>query len=651
MKKHILSILIILLTFSLHAQNEMRVVGKGEYLPSELIDKSIRDANGEVCAGLMIKSDLTGFTYDSNNGIVKVNRQTGEDLLFLSPDERQVKVYKSGFAPLTINLYDLGIKLSSGQVWQLKITGNSNYSRSDDNLIELQFLCSEENVYSSYGALTPTLSLSKTISYKLPKGTYTFKFQKNGFADVTKAVDLQTQQQLAIQLEKGGVTKKFALPGIIHITSEPSNAEILINGQKMGNTPKQAELSSGTHQLEIRKPLYYSDLSSFVLDEGKTVSLQRTLKPKFGMLSATSTVQGSKLFLDDKYIDTLPVNNLQLESSFHKVKIEVPFYHPYSEEFQIKDGDIKVITAVMKPAFGSFEITSSPETGAEVFLDGRRVGVTPYKQAQLASGKYLLRVTKNLFSDTEEYIEIQDGQSFTKNILLNKNFAELEISAPESRISIDGNYAATNEYVSRLAPGQHVIKVERSEKYHPKEETVFLSVGDKKKIVLEPEPKLGSVSVFAEPNDASDAAIYVEGELKGSAPLVLPLLIGQYKLTARKSNYLDVSETISIEENVKKSVTFTMLTYEGSRIQTANRWGTIKWISAGATILFGGTVEYFHLQAQKSYDSYNSATTTTDAQNFRNKTNSNNNLARIAMYAASATLTAALFFWLMQAIQ
>lgn len=65
MKKHLLYILIALASFSIHAQNEMRVVGKGEFLPSELIDKTIRDANGEVCAGLMISTDLVGLTYTS----------------------------------------------------------------------------------------------------------------------------------------------------------------------------------------------------------------------------------------------------------------------------------------------------------------------------------------------------------------------------------------------------------------------------------------------------------------------------------------------------------------------------------------------------------------------------------------------------------
>ena len=104
MKKHTLLIIIILSSIAVRAQNEMRVVGKGEYLPSELIDKTIRDANGEVCAGLVIVSDLDGLTYTAYNEIVKTNRNPGRDLLFIQREERVVTVYKTGFAPLKIIL-------------------------------------------------------------------------------------------------------------------------------------------------------------------------------------------------------------------------------------------------------------------------------------------------------------------------------------------------------------------------------------------------------------------------------------------------------------------------------------------------------------------------------------------------------------------
>ena len=68
--------------------SEMRVVGTPKEEPSELVSKEMRDANGEVCAGLIIYSDLTGLSFQSANGIVKRNPASGKDFLFVSPDER-----------------------------------------------------------------------------------------------------------------------------------------------------------------------------------------------------------------------------------------------------------------------------------------------------------------------------------------------------------------------------------------------------------------------------------------------------------------------------------------------------------------------------------------------------------------------------------
>ena len=125
--------------------------------------------------GLIILSDLDGLKFTSYNGIVKVNHDPGRDFLFLSPDERVVEVYATGFTPLKIILSEVGIKLESGKSWQLKITGTKT-SQADKDLLEVVFQCSESDVYSSYGDFSPLLSKSKTISYKLPKATYTFRF-------------------------------------------------------------------------------------------------------------------------------------------------------------------------------------------------------------------------------------------------------------------------------------------------------------------------------------------------------------------------------------------------------------------------------------------------------------------------------------------
>ncbi|MBU1680096.1 MAG: hypothetical protein KKD86_14815 [Bacteroidetes bacterium] len=93
------SFLIFPFSLSLSQQlSEMRIIGSGEFLPSELIASEKKDVNGEKCAGLIIISDLSGLSFDSYNGIVDLNIKPGKYFLFLSPSERVVEVFSSEHA-------------------------------------------------------------------------------------------------------------------------------------------------------------------------------------------------------------------------------------------------------------------------------------------------------------------------------------------------------------------------------------------------------------------------------------------------------------------------------------------------------------------------------------------------------------------------
>ena len=86
---------IIFIVYNLFAQplSQLRLEGKSEVITSELISKDNKDSNGEICAGLVILTDLTGLNYQSSLGIVKNNQSIGKDFLFLSPSERMVEVF------------------------------------------------------------------------------------------------------------------------------------------------------------------------------------------------------------------------------------------------------------------------------------------------------------------------------------------------------------------------------------------------------------------------------------------------------------------------------------------------------------------------------------------------------------------------------
>jgi hypothetical protein len=600
-------------------------------------------------AYVIVHSQIPNLHFDSNRNIDKVNSlSSGDWEVWLPFGTHRLKIYAEGFQGLELQPFNFARKRSYEMI--ISAVGFASQNRADENLIEITFQCNQDSIYSSYNEFTPMLSFSKFISYKLPKGEYTFRFQKRGYETSTQKIDVSSPKNLDISLTPGLSSSSFliTLPGIVVITSDPSNAEIVINGQKIGNTPYQGELAAGNYQLELRKTLYYTDASSFSIDKGKTQSLNIKLKPKFGYLSVSSSVPESKVYFDDKLLGNAPIKKMQIESIPHNVKIEAELYHSKIEEFKIADGEEKIINADLNPAFGSIEITSTPESGAEVFIDGINVGKTPFLNNKLASGKYLLKVTKEFYNDFEEQVIIGDLVKYSKNIVLNNNYGELTVNAPDCNILLNEKIVGKGNYHAKLSPGKYTFKAERNEFYRPAEEDVFLKIGDNKTIDLQPSAKLGSLSVFVEPVEAVNAEIYIDNEFKGNAPVVFPLLMGNHNITAKLENYLPCSETVNIVENNQSSIKLNMLTFAGSKQQTINHWATTKWISLGATALAGGAFAYFKISANKNYTYYTNSGSTAEALQFRNKVTKNDNISQIALYTLSATAATALITWIIQ---
>lgn len=641
--KNVFSILlaVVFLCGALHAQELNRRMKVDSLFESTKVNPEPDKAY------LLVRSQVPNLKFESNRSIDKANQLSSGDWdVWLPAGTHILKIDAPGFQRLEIPARPYARKRSYELV--ISAVGFAPPDRSDENLIDLTFRCSEDSVYSSYGDFAPVLTRGKTISYKLPQGDYTFRFQKEGFADESKSVTLSQSQAIDIAMKPGAMSHKLSLPGIVQIKSDPTGAEILLNGQKIGNTPYQGELTAGNHQLELRKPFYYPDASAFALQEGKTETITRTLKPRFGWLTVTTTPDSGEILLDGKPIGSAPIHRRQIESGDHAIRIDMPLYHGYSENFSVKDGEEKTMSPALQPAFGSLEITSEPESGAQVYLDGKLAGVTPYANARTPSGKYLLKVTRELYGDHEEQIVVSDNQPAKIAVTMNKNFGELNIQARGGAIFVNAKQVGTESYTGKLPPGTYTVRAERDERYYPSEKEITLAVGEKKDLDLTPQPRLGSASIMVEPTEASDAEIIVNDSSRGNAPLVLPLIIGEYSIIARKANFLDVNDKFTIRENEKQTVRLNMLTYEGSRQQSIDAWSKTKWGGVIASVLSAGAAGYFYSAAHSEYDNYRNATTTDAAVSYRESTNNKNMYYKIALGAVGVSLATTLYAWIRQ---
>ena len=614
--KKTLTILVLALFTQLFAAEFVVTDFSEQPMSIELQKNPEKDVNGDYAALIKISTDLQPFTFETNIGVVKTESKVGEFWAYVPGGTSQLIFTKSGFNKFR---YPMPISIKKNTVYTMKLSSKGyGMEVADENLVQITFNLNKSEVFIALDNSAPIMQQEKVAVYKIPKGEHSFTFSKNGFQDTSKPVNAQQDETINVTMQAGQTASRLKLPGFIDITSEPSGAEIFINDQKMGVTPTTIELTAGEHTLKLRKNLYHTYSGTFELAEKETKTLEKfELLPMFGYYQVNSTPDGSQVFLDGKPVGQSPISKTKIASGTHELRVTYNLYHEHSEEFAVQDGDNKKFDINLKPAFGTLIVQSQPESGANVYVDDKLVGTTPYTKEMMPSGQYRVKIDKDLWMGAEEIITVYDEQTTDKTLLLTRNFAALKVTAPDAKIYLNNELVGTGSYQEKLVKGQYTLKATR-DKHHNAEQRVHIIPGNDLNIDLEPQPMLSSLSVQSKPYESKGAEIWLNGsKQKETTPGVMELLVGDYNVTLKHPKFLDNTQTITLKENDQKKLIFEMKTYQGSMLSKAHGWRKSKWISLASAVLCVGGGFYSNMQGDAAFDDYDAATTTSDASAYR----------------------------------
>jgi hypothetical protein len=504
--------------------------------------------------------------------------------------------------PMLVDLY----KKETGEDPSIQITRQTEQTK-----FEIVFRLNVEEVYCRYNQYAPLTSSGDRAIFKLPAGEYTFYFEKNQYKRLEKTIYVEKDQEINIELksDKRQIVEYLA-PGIVMIETKPEGCEILVSGQKIGTSPYTGVLNPGTHSVELRKELYYTAILSFLLEPGETETVEHTLDPKFGVVSIIPVPAGSRVKIDGKVYPT--PKDIRINSGRHIATIDRNMYHTYEESFEIFDGDNKTINAVLKPAFGSLEIDTYPETTADVYIDDKLVGTTPYTYNPCPSGEYVIKVIKPFFNTASEKVTVADEAVVKRTLLLTPNVGTLIVNAPSSDIYINNKNVGRERFEKKYPAGNYVVRAERKNHY-PDEKELFVIVGQEQTLNLEPIPKKGSISVIVSPPDARNVLVLLDGIEQGNAPKVITVPVGKHTVETRSKDYLPETKYVNVEENKNKIVQFDLLSYTGSMQQEIDKWKTRKIVSGLSILLSSAASGYFFYQAEQAFTNYQNATSTQTA--------------------------------------
>lgn len=270
------------------------------------------------------------------------------------------------------------------------------------------------------------------------------------------------------------------------------------------------------------------------------------VKPQNNFLSIITNQADADIYIDDNYVGQKEVFKSFPIGSSHTWRIECNLYHSESGNITITDQE-NIINKTLRPAYGYLKVTSLPENGALVYIDNKKVGVTPYISDKLASGSYKIRIMKEMFKTVEQTFEVTDGDTTNVRLNMSANFVDVTIKTDlDSDIYIDEDIKGKGSWTGRLSDGAHLIEVKKASHETIRKE-INLSLGSEQIITIDaPKPIYGFLEISSDPMQAD---IIIDGNNIGKTPKVISnILIGEHELRLEKVGCAPIIKNIIVNE-------------------------------------------------------------------------------------------------------
>ncbi|MCX6700206.1 MAG: PEGA domain-containing protein [Methanomicrobiales archaeon] len=136
-----------------------------------------------------------------------------------------------------------------------------------------------------------------------------------------------------------------------------------------------------------------------------------------GALLVRTTPAGAVLFLDGEKRGDTPITIPDIPVGGHTLRLLSPGYEDLTTQAVVTEGIITVVSIPLPPVNGSLSINTTPP-GAEIYIDGKRAGVSPVLLSDMAHGDHRLEVIKAGFNVTGQEVRVIGGQMLVVQVSL-----------------------------------------------------------------------------------------------------------------------------------------------------------------------------------------------------------------------------------------
>ena len=298
---------------------------------------------------------------------------------------------------------------------------------------------------------------------------------------------------------------------------------------------------------------YYMELTT-----AKVTVVVEEERKQTGFLIINSQPEGADVYLTEdgveNYAGQTPFQK-KLTYGSYNYRLKKSLYHD-EVGVAVVDNTRVEQKIVLRPAFGSLRITSTP-LGAKVSLQNDLHSyTTPCTIEHIPSGQHQVSIVAPRYASFSRVVDIIDGQQTELDATLDARFATVTInSLSGASIKVNGQEKGRGSYSEELGEGIYDIEVSLAN-HRSVMRQIEVVAKQPQTLTIEPTPIYGMLDIMTNPMYAN---VTINGKSYGDTPLSIEkMLIGDYEVVLSKTGYASVTKRVSITEGTQSTIEATL---------------------------------------------------------------------------------------------
>lgn len=244
------------------------------------------------------------------------------------------------------------------------------------------------------------------------RSTHTIRLSKPGYRDQTISVKFNGREPLVRE-------EKMVLDsGVVNILTDPAGAEVTVNGIVRGKTPLLVrDIPKGTAVVKLTLDGYREEVRELKMSAGEQQTLSLSMAGLPGTLHLLSSPAHAAFYVNEEARGVAPLSITGLQPGDYVVRCEAEGYAALTKTITIGNGQSAREEFKLSNVMGRVDLRTSP-AGAEIFFDGRRMGVTKSSGGETAEWSDLYSIENVMTGEHALIIRYEGYHEVARSVMV-----------------------------------------------------------------------------------------------------------------------------------------------------------------------------------------------------------------------------------------